>query len=121
MTLSSPFTTCLSLLLLAGCAGAPSAPIAPPAYLSGPAYTVYAAGDIADCRQRGWQYTGATLTAELIAGELADKPEAAVLSLGDHTYPVGLAAEFRDCYAPTWGRFKERTYPTPGNHEYYGS
>lgn len=125
MTLSfplfSPFTACLPLLLLWGCAGAPSAPATAPAYLAGPAYTVYAAGDIADCRQRGWQYTGAALTAELIAGELAGTPEAAVLSLGDHTYPVGLAAEFRDCYAPTWGRFKERTYPTPGNHEYYGS
>lgn len=110
MTLSSPLIACLSLLLLSSCA---SAPTATPAYLAGPAYTVYAAGDIADCRQRGWQYTGAALTAELIAGELAGQPEAAVLSLGDHTYPAGLAAEFRDCYAPTWGRFKERTYPTP--------
>jgi 3',5'-cyclic AMP phosphodiesterase CpdA len=27
--------------------------------------------------------------------------------------------EFTDCYAPTWGRFKDRTWPAPGNHEYY--
>ena len=123
MTLSSPFTAlaCPTLLLLSACTGTPYTAALAPADLDGPAYTVYAAGDIADCRQRGWQYTGAALTAELIAGELKDKPDAAVLSLGDHTYPVGLAAEFRDCYAPTWGRFKQRTYPTPGNHEYYGS
>ena len=26
--------------------------------------------------------------------------------------------EFISCYEPTWGRFKDRTYPAPGNHEY---
>ena len=40
-------------------------------------------------------------------------------ALGDHTYPVGTLAEFNDCYQPTWGRFRDRTLPTPGNHEYY--
>ncbi|MES2742894.1 MAG: metallophosphoesterase [Pseudomonadota bacterium] len=90
-----------------------------PAPLSGPTYTVYSAGDIADCRFSRARYTGAARTADLIAAGLAHTPQAAVLSLGDHTYPVGSAAEFNDCYAPTWGRFKERTYPTPGNHEYY--
>ncbi len=92
---------------------------APAAALSGPAYTVYSAGDIADCRFSRPRYTGAARTAAVIAAGLADDPQAAVLSLGDHTYPVGSAAEFTDCYGPTWGRFKERTYPTPGNHEYY--
>ena len=124
MTLFTRPPLCLPLpclLLLAGCAAAPAGQELAGPPLQGPAYTVYAAGDIADCRQRGWAYTGAAQTADLIAGELADKPRAAVLSLGDHTYPAGLAAEFRDCYAPTWGRFKERTFPTPGNHEYYGS
>jgi 3',5'-cyclic AMP phosphodiesterase CpdA len=42
-----------------------------------------------------------------------------VLTLGDHTYPHGKAKEFSDCYGPTWGRFKDRTWPSPGNHEYY--
>ena len=31
---------------------------------------------------------------------------------------TGTAEEFRDCYGKTWGRFKDRTWPTPGNHEY---
>ncbi|CDG81208.1 metallophosphoesterase family protein [Janthinobacterium agaricidamnosum] len=87
--------------------------------LQGRPYTVYAAGDIADCRRLRPELSGAAQTAELIAFGLAQDPRSAVLSLGDHTYPAGLAAEFRDCYAPTWGRFKERTYPAPGNHEYY--
>src|SRR5205085_8147163 len=25
---------------------------------------------------------------------------------------------YRECYDPFWGRFKSRTYPAPGNHEY---
>jgi hypothetical protein len=78
--------------------------------------TVYAAGDIADCRYARPEFSGAAQTAALIAG---GDPQALVLSLGDHTYPVGAAAEFRDCYIPTWGKFKARTRPTPGNHEYY--
>ncbi|MGB9992844.1 metallophosphoesterase family protein [Massilia sp. SM-13] len=75
----------------------------------------YAAGDIADCRFSRPAYSGAAATAALIG------PDAQlVLTLGDTTYPKGLAAEFSDCYHPTWGRFKAITRPAPGNHEYYG-
>ena len=28
------------------------------------------------------------------------------------------ATEFANCYDPTWGRYKARTRPAPGNHEY---
>lgn len=105
-------------LLLVACAHAPRDSAAS-LQLQGQPRIVYAAGDIADCRHAAPQYTGAAQTADLIAAGLQQSPGAIVLSLGDHTYPSGLAAEFRDCYAPTWGRFKERTYPTPGNHEYY--
>ena len=31
---------------------------------------------------------------------------------------MGTAAQFADCYGPTWGRHRVRTRPTPGNHEY---
>lgn len=65
--------------------------------------TVYAAGDLARCPHPDPRWSGA----------------AVVLTLGDHTYPRGTAAEFASCYGPTWGRFKERTWPSPGNHEYY--
>ncbi|WP_051293666.1 metallophosphoesterase family protein [Pseudoduganella violaceinigra] len=76
---------------------------------------VYAAGDIADCRYSRAADSGAAATAALIA---KGDPHALILSLGDHTYPNGTPAEFRDCYAPTWGQFRERTRPAPGNHEY---
>lgn len=81
--------------------------------------TVYAAGDIADCRNRKPEDSGAAKTAAQIIPGLAQDSQAAVLALGDNTYPVGLLSEFTDCYEPTWGKFKQRTHPAPGNHEYY--
>jgi 3',5'-cyclic AMP phosphodiesterase CpdA len=80
--------------------------------------TVYAAGDIANCGNQAPRYSGAATTAELIATALARDPDAAVLALGDLTYPRGRLAEFTGCYQATWGRFKQRTFPAPGNHEY---
>lgn len=99
-----------ALALAAGCA-APA--------LAAPSYTVLAAGDIARCAHPDPKWSGAAATAKLVERELAGNPNAAVLLLGDNTYPVGTLAEFTDCYGPTWGRFKERTLPAPGNHEYY--
>jgi hypothetical protein len=99
---------------LAGCAAPPA-----PHGFRGVPLTVYAAGDIADCRYRMPESSGAAATAWLVEAGLAAHPGARVLTLGDHTYPVGTPAEFSDCYEPTWGRFRERTLPTPGNHEYY--
>jgi len=84
-----------------------------------PAVTVYTAGDIARCPYRDATYSGAADTARTVAAGLAADPGAVVLTLGDHTYPHGKAKEFADCYGPTWGRFKDRTWPAPGNHEYY--
>jgi 3',5'-cyclic AMP phosphodiesterase CpdA len=81
--------------------------------------TVYAVGDIARCAYRDPAYSGAAETAATVAAGLAADPRAVVLTLGDHTYPRGTMKEFTDCYAPTWGRFKDRTWPAPGNHEYY--
>ncbi|QYF99874.1 MULTISPECIES: metallophosphoesterase [Massilia] len=82
------------------------------------AHTVYAAGDIARCKHPDPRWSGAAATATLVEWALRADPRAVVLTLGDHTYPNGTAREFADCYGPTWGRFRERTWPTPGNHEY---
>jgi 3',5'-cyclic AMP phosphodiesterase CpdA len=104
-----------AVLLAAAAAGAGAAPgpaPAPPATV-----TVYAAGDIARC-PNGAKWSGAAETAATVAAGLASDPSAIVLALGDTTYPVGAMAEFTDCYGPTWGRFKDRTWPAPGNHEY---
>ncbi len=69
---------------------------------------ILAAGDIADCSSDGDEQTAALLQGL----------EGTVLVLGDEVYPDGTAQEFADCYAPSWGQFKFRTFPTPGNHEY---
>ena len=67
-----------------------------------------AAGDIADCSS-----TGALLTARLI-----ESRPGTVAALGDTAYPAGSESDFARCYNPTWGRFKARTRPAIGNHEY---
>lgn len=72
---------------------------------------IVAAGDIAcpdPCRAQ-------RRTADLI-GRIDPR---AVLTLGDNQYEDGRFADFMDSYRPTWGRFKRRTHPTPGNHDYH--
>jgi hypothetical protein len=66
------------------------------------------AGDIADCG-----LDDDTATAKLIEG----LPAAAVFTAGDNVYPDGTAEQYRDCYDPTWGQFRDRTRPAPGNHD----
>jgi hypothetical protein len=65
------------------------------------------AGDIADC-----SWTRDSDTAALVLAE----PDAIVLTAGDNMY--GPAEDFERCYDPTWGQFKDRTFFTPGNHDY---
>ncbi len=64
------------------------------------------AGDIATCTN---SYD--TATAKL----LANIP-GTVFADGDEAYPSGTATDFKNCYGPTWGAFKSRTKPVPGNH-----
>jgi hypothetical protein len=70
------------------------------------------AGDIASCDD----LAGAEATAKLI-----EKIPGTVFAAGDLAYPDGSDEQFAKCYTPTWGRFKERTRPTPGNHEYHSN
>jgi hypothetical protein len=69
------------------------------------------AGDIASCAS-----TGDEATAKLL-----DAIPGTIYTTGDNVYESGTASEFANCYAPSWGRHKARTYPTPGNHEYYST
>ena len=39
-------------------------------------------------------------------------------ALGDNQYPRGSLSSYRHSYGPTWGEFRHKTYPVPGNHEY---
>ena len=73
-----------------------------------PAATVVAAGDIASCDSDGDERTAA----------LVARIPGTVAVLGDSVYQLGTPEEFAACYAPTWGRFRARTRPAVGNHEY---
>jgi len=73
------------------------------------AVTLVGAGDIASCSQ-----SNDSATARLL-GNI----QGTVFTLGDNVYPYGSAQNFRNCYDPTWGKYKRRTKPAAGNHEYY--
>lgn len=45
----------------------------------------------------------------------------AVFTAGDNAYSSGTLTEYNNRYAPTWGRFKGLTSPSPGNHDYLTS
>jgi hypothetical protein len=66
------------------------------------------AGDIAVC----------STDADEATARLLDNIPGTVFTVGDNAYPSGTAAEFEECYGPSWGRHKARTKPAPGNHEY---
>ncbi|NSL56298.1 metallophosphoesterase family protein [Uliginosibacterium aquaticum] len=71
-------------------------------------------GDIAQCDNKPAAESAAARTAALAARI----PGAWVALTGDLTYPLGTAQEYADCFEPTWGRFRRRSLPAPGNHDY---
>jgi hypothetical protein len=73
------------------------------------AFVLVGAGDIASCKNP----EGARATAKLI-----EQIPGTVFAAGDLAYEKGSVEEFKDCYDPAWGRFKDRTKPALGNHEY---
>src|SRR5205085_2458160 len=50
------------------------------------------AGDIADC----------TVSSDSQTAALIESIPGTVITLGDNAYPFGSAANYRDCYDPTW-------------------
>ena len=69
--------------------------------------TLLAAGDIAACASGGDE-----ATAKLLASN-----SGTIAALGDLAYPSGTTADF-GCYDASWGKYKSRTKPAVGNHEY---
>ena len=78
--------------------------------------TLVGAGNIARCDRTNDEATAAILDSILNA-----TPGSFVFALGDNAAPGGTAASYANCYDPTWGRQKSRTYPLPGNHDYDSS
>jgi hypothetical protein len=66
------------------------------------------AGDISVCG-----FPGAEQTAKLI-----DALPGEVFTAGDNTNESGELYQYQDCFEMTWGRFKDRLHPSPGNHDY---
>ncbi|MFZ0534798.1 MAG: metallophosphoesterase, partial [Anaerolineales bacterium] len=66
------------------------------------------AGDIAICNSNG----------TIATSQLLDNIAGSVFTAGDNAQLEGAESEFINCYDPTWGRHKARTYPVPGNHDY---
>jgi hypothetical protein len=87
-----------------GCGG--STPVEPPPVL--PPETILVAGNIATCGTTNDEGVAAIL--DTLAGT--------IFTLGDNAFPSGSAEAYRDCYGPSWGRHKARTYAALGNHEY---
>ena len=91
-----------------GALGPASAAVTPAAGDAAGDPVLVGAGDIASCYERGDGRTA----------RLLDGIPGTVFTTGDNAYDSGTAAQFRDCYGPTWGRHKGRTRPTPGNHDF---
>lgn len=71
--------------------------------------TLVGAGDIAGCSEKD-----SAATARLLG-----RIPGTVFTVGDNVQGRGASSEFRNCYDPTWGKYKQRTKPAAGNHEYY--
>jgi PKD repeat protein len=78
--------------------------------ISTPDVVFVGAGDIAGCNPANKDAATAALIDAL--------PGAQVFTLGDNAYPDGTAADY-GCYQSSWGAFKDRTHPAPGNHDYH--
>lgn len=107
-TLRAPTLVAMASIVaaLAGCGGGHGDSAPPPP-------TIVAAGDIGQCGEAPAATSQAAKTAALVTAQ-----DALILTLGDNTYPVGAPVEFTDCFHPTWGTFKDRIRPSPGNHDY---
>jgi acid phosphatase type 7 len=78
----------------------------------GTAVILVGAADVASCEN----LSGPEATAKLL-----DSIPGTVFVAGDLAYPNGTAAEYANCYHPTWGRHKPRTRPAPGNDDYHSA
>jgi hypothetical protein len=92
--------------------------IAGPTTLVPPDPTIVAAGDIA-CPE-GLETSPVQCQMETTAQKVESLHPTAVITLGDEQYELGKPGDFAAVYDKTWGRFKDKTYPVPGNHEYAG-
>jgi len=85
-----------------------------PTPTSGPvaSQTLVGAGDIA-----GYPGSGKLSDTEATAKLLGGIP-GIVFTAGDNINSIEPGVTYQTAYAATWGRFLDRTFPSPGNHDY---
>ena len=138
-----PWLTALvvSALLVSGCGDPESSthPAADPSPVVGPVHhtaaavraqdtsddpVIAAAGDIAcdaDDEAAAVAYNDTSVCQEAKTAALLQDPSiGTVLALGDDQYYSGDLDQFSTMYDKSWGTVFDKTYPVPGNHEYYG-
>src|SRR5690349_21852595 len=71
-------------------------------------HTVLAAGNVARCPGGAAGQTG----------RIVARTPGTVLMVGNGAFPDGSARDYARCYAPSWGAFRGRTKPVPGNRDY---
>jgi hypothetical protein len=107
---------------LAACGGGDGGGSTPTVLQANPTtpWELITAGDIAQCLLRPPADTNAARTAQLVERQLAGAgSNANVLTLGDNAYFLaGSRLGYTDCYEKTWGRFIDKTFAIPGNHDY---
>jgi hypothetical protein len=69
------------------------------------------AGDISSCNNDN----------DLKTARLLRNISGTIFTTGDNVYESGTSKQYVNCYKPTWGKYKDRTKPVPGNHEYQTS
>ena len=91
----------------AACLG-PTPDAGPPSSTPADSTVLVGAGDITSC---SYDFDEAT-------AKLLDSIPAVVFTAGDNAYGSGTFEQYTACYQPSWGRHKNRTRPSPGNHDY---
>jgi calcineurin-like phosphoesterase family protein len=76
-----------------------------------PTAVLVGAGDISSCGNDNDAKTALLLS----------RVPGTVFTIGDNVYQSGTSRQFTTCYNPTWGKYKRRTMPVPGNHDYVTS
>jgi hypothetical protein len=104
-------------LILAACAEKPTAPPPeepppeePPPPSEQTTVVLAGAGNIAKC----------TNDRDEATAQLLDAVADWVFALGDNVRESSTLADYNNCYEPTWGRHKARTFAVLGNHDYDG-
>lgn len=89
-------------------AAAITLPVGPAAAAEGDDPVLVGAGDISSCYSTGDQATA----------ELLENIDGQIFSTGDSNQSSGSYTEYMNCFDKTWGKFKDRIRPVPGNHDY---